>query len=228
MKKEIQIMAHRAGSRERPNSREAVEKVLKLKPNIIELDIRLSKDRQLVCYHGNMLEMLGFYSSTNFRTAEELRSRGVSSLSELLSLISSSCDVFLDIKDYGIKPRQIFSVIEGAKVPFVYIGARNAKYFGSFGSKPDNVSFCKIYSFGFERELYKFKKLGIDIVDLLPWMVTKKRADNIHRLRMNFSLSSLFEPELYLKAAAELGTRWISVYDIVFYRNLLTSLHKPV
>ena len=224
MNGEIQIMAHRAGSRVRPNSREAVENVLKLKPNIIELDIRLSKDRHLVCYHGNLLEMAGIYSSTNFRTADELERGGISTLSELLGIINGSCDVFLDIKDYRIMPRQIFGVLDGKKIPVVYIGARKEKYFSNFRSKPDNVNFCKIYSFGFERELRKLKKIGIDVVDLLPWMVTRKRAERIHGLRMNFSLSSLFEPELYLKAAAELGTRWVSVYDILFYRNLLASL----
>ena len=224
MSKEIQIMAHRAGSRDHPNSREAVENVLKLKPHIIELDVRLSKDKQLVCYHGNILEMLGFYSSTNFKTADELSGKGIRRLSELLSIINGSCGVFLDIKDYNIKPSQIFRAFDGTRLPATYIGARNPNYFKTFRSKPDNFSFCKIYSFGFEHDLRKFKQLGIDIVDLLPWMVTRKRADKIHRMKMDFSLSSLFEPELYLKAAAELGTRWVSVYDVLFYRNLLAGL----
>lgn len=224
MSKKIQIMAHRAGSRDHPNSREAVEQVLKLKPNIIELDVRLSKDKQLVCYHGNVLETLGFYSSTNYKTADELQKKGVPTLSELLHVINGTCDVFLDIQDHRVKPRQIFKAFDGTRMPATYIGSRKAKYFENFISKPDNVHFCKIYTFGFDSELRKFKRLRIDVVDLFPWMITKKRTDKIHSMKMNFSLSSLFEPELYLRSAAELGTRWVSVYDVLFYRKLLASL----
>ena len=218
-------MAHRAGSRDRPNTREAVEQVLKLKPNIIELDLRLSKDDQLVCYHGNLLEVLGFYSSTRFKTAEQLSKKGIPRFSTLLPLITDSCDVFLDIKDYNIEPNQIFNAFAGVKWQRVYIGAKNAKYFQKFKSKPENFNFCSIYSFGFEGELKKLKKMGVDIIDLLPWMMTKKRADRIHNLNMNFSLSSLFEPELYLKKAVVLGAKWVSVYDVLFYRKLLASLY---
>ena len=221
---EIQIMAHRAGSKERPNSREAVEQVLKLKPNIIELDVRLSKDDQLVCYHGNLLENLGLYSSTRHKTADQLSEKGIHRLSSLLPIINRSCDVFLDIKDYSISPRQIFGAFEGLKWKTAYIGARNPKYFEKFSSKPENFNFCRVHGFWIERELQKLKKLGVDIVDLLPWMMTEKRISKIHDLGMNFSLASPFEPRIYLKKAVDLGSKWISVYDVLFYRRLLASL----
>lgn len=219
----VQIMAHRAGSRLRPNSREAVQDVLALKPDIIELDVRLSKDNIPVCYHGNLLETFGFYSSTNYRSAQELSQRGIPMLSELANIIRGKVDVFLDIKDYRIQRNQIFESFDNVMPNILHIGARNLDYFRRFGDKPENVLFCRNFGFRFMPQLTDCRRRHVDVIEIAPGIPNKKTVTRIHDAGFDFAISPFMQRPGLISSAVSLGARWVNVYDVQYYRQLFTQ-----
>ncbi len=215
----VQIMAHRAGSKAKPNTVEAVKEVLALKPDIIELDVRLSKDKVPVCYHGNILETLGFYSSTNFHNASVLQQRGISTLPQLANIIQGKVDVFLDIKDYRITRNHIFDSFNEVMPSTLHIGARNLDYFKRFGEKPENVLFCRNFGFRFMPQLTDCKRRHVDVVEVAPGLANKKTVSRIHEAGFDFAISPFMQMRPLISSAVSLGARWVNVYDVQFYRN---------
>src|SRR5690348_646231 len=69
--------------------------------DIIEVDVRKSKDGVLYCYHGSLFEYWFVLGAA--RNWDELKSKyGVDTLAEILAVIPDNKSLCLDIKDKSI------------------------------------------------------------------------------------------------------------------------------
>ena len=96
------------------NSLEGILKVLEYEPDIIELDVRISSDGVLYCFHGSIpwgVTMAKyFFRFISFNKIKFIRSH-ISSLVDILCRIPSEVDVFLDIKNSHIGSQDILNAI---------------------------------------------------------------------------------------------------------------------
>jgi len=107
MNKKIFVIAHRGFSGEYfPNSRKALQEAVKLKVDMVEIDIRKSKDHNFVVFHDENL-----YRATNSKglikekTLHELKKVSLKDGSKILSLkealgILKNSEINLRLKDY--------------------------------------------------------------------------------------------------------------------------------
>ena len=109
--------------------------------NIVELDVRKSKDGVLYCYHGTLLEYY-FYLKFPKDLSTVKRKYGVSSLTEVLQVIKSDKIIFLDIKDSNISKEDILKVFENRKFKEIMLGNKSTLYLSRFNEMP--LEFVKI------------------------------------------------------------------------------------
>jgi len=91
----MQVIAHRGNSHNnKDNSIESIKSALQLNVDMIEIDIRITKDNQIVVFHDN---------STNSKLIEDMTYMecidcNIISLSEILNTVNNQCKLYLDIK----------------------------------------------------------------------------------------------------------------------------------
>jgi hypothetical protein len=116
------VMAHSNGwVYGRENSLAGVKQALSFKPDIIELDVRKSRDGVLYCHHGIVpigvfgAQFLGFFSFK--RIVRIIGQR--ETLKEIMQAIPESVDIYLDIKSSRIHSSDLQSIIAGRKNTWV-------------------------------------------------------------------------------------------------------------
>ncbi|OGG51757.1 hypothetical protein A3C18_00080 [Candidatus Kaiserbacteria bacterium RIFCSPHIGHO2_02_FULL_54_11b] len=112
------IMAHGGGlGHGRENSVEAIREALKYSPDIIEVDVRKSRDDILYLHHGSI--PLGVFAAQFFGFLTFARiQRFVGKLDSLRSAIEavpSSIDIYLDLKTTKITSADLKPLIEGKR-----------------------------------------------------------------------------------------------------------------
>ncbi len=99
------VLAHMGGAAHgRENSIEAIQGALSYKPDIIEVDLRKSRDGVLYCHHGSIpfgYMVAHFYKYLPF-TVIEFLARKRDTLAEIFEAIPDTTTVFLDLKDKHI------------------------------------------------------------------------------------------------------------------------------
>src|SRR3989344_5455848 len=109
------IMAHAGGlSHGRENSVDAVLNSSKYVPDIVEIDVRKTKDNALLCYHGSIpfgLALAQFFCFLTESTIRRLIGQ-VNTLSDIIESVSVNSILYLDIKDSKINSEDISSVLK--------------------------------------------------------------------------------------------------------------------
>jgi len=103
-------IAHRGGSNYAPeNSLEAFKKALKLKVDVVELDVRHTKDGKLIVMHDNNVNRttngigpIHSFSLKQIRKFHGPNGEPVPTLQEALDILKNKCICKIDIKDRGI------------------------------------------------------------------------------------------------------------------------------
>ena len=111
MSKNTAIIAHRGGTSLAPeNSLEGLFKAHKIGVSIVEIDIRATKEGQLVLMHdATVNRTTNGHGKVNQMTSKELRplqltnSERVPTLTEALRIVKNKCIVKVDIKEDGIE-----------------------------------------------------------------------------------------------------------------------------
>jgi glycerophosphoryl diester phosphodiesterase len=128
MQKTPLVMAHRGGYvYGRENALETVKKALEAKPDIIELDVRKSRDGILYCHHGSGpwgVIAAAFFGLLSFVHIQRLVGAR-NTLESILKSIPSDTRIYLDIKDFWITKEDLSPLIahrEGIRVmPFGHL-----------------------------------------------------------------------------------------------------------
>jgi len=124
--------------------------------SIIELDVRKSKDNILYCYHGTLLQYC-----TTLKLSKNLAAiqnqYAVSTLSDILEIISSNKILLLDIKDTSITKEDIAKVFKDKTFKEVILGNKSVRYLNRFTDMPD--SFVKILNGNLFSNFYNLDEL---------------------------------------------------------------------
>lgn len=213
-------MAHAGGmAHGRENSIEAVRKSLEYGADIIELDVRKSRDGIIFCYHG--FGMFVFYLAfllrfVRFSTVK--RFIEVSTLEEILSAIDRDCVVYLDVKDSNTDPRALFDLCSRFDFSF-WVGGLRLKFLERASKVFVGSKYKLCFSWGFFLRFWgPFKaarRLNLVPYKLFPWQCTAKKIAALRRANMDFFIEPmLISNARYVELLAKYGTPWIALNDV--------------
>lgn len=194
----------------KPNSSFLITESLKHNIDIIELDVRKSKDGILYCYHGGLSAFFLKYFSFQF-LENKLQ---VEKLEDVLIKIKMGKIIFLDIKGKNIGSKD-FQILSKYNLEF-WLAGYNLKYLNSlkrdFGSK-----FSYIYNFSFfnfKRGLEKAKKFNIDTFKIFWWQCNDKNIELLKKNRIAYVIHPwLMSKEKYDKLLGKYGSLWVALDD---------------
>jgi len=194
----------------KPNSFISIQQGVKLPVDIIELDIRKSKDGVLYCYHGGLFACLLKYF--NFRVVRKFLL--VDKLTDILSIIPVQKTVFLDIKENTITATDLKPIFYRFNTHRFWLAAYNLKYLRQLKINLGE-QYQYIYNFGFvflNRGLRLSKTIGINVIKIFSWQCTDKNIEKINNSGLNFVIEETFVNKNKLDKLISLyGSFWIVV-----------------
>ena len=123
------VLAHMGGAGHgRENSIEAIKATLPYGPDIIEVDVRKSKDGVLYCHHGSIpfgIALAQFFRLMTFKRIKRIAGER-NTLEEVLNAIPNDTTVFLDVKDRRIRPEELQQLLRERKS--VWLGIYSYKH----------------------------------------------------------------------------------------------------
>jgi glycerophosphoryl diester phosphodiesterase len=109
-------MAHGGGlGHGRENSLEAIREALKYNPDIIEVDVRRSRDGILYCHHGSIpfgVFAAQFFGFLSFRRIQQLIGK-IDLLQPVIEAVPPSVDIYLDLKSTDITSADLRPLVSG-------------------------------------------------------------------------------------------------------------------
>ena len=207
------LFAHKGGEYfGKGNSTETIMKKLR-GADVIEVDVRKSKDHLLYCHHGTLLEYALPFLFFNKEFKEIQKKYMAPTVRDISSAMTpyGFKNLFLDIKDTSITLEELQDAtptFEGS----IYLGARSLDYLSSLGKLPR--LWTKVCTVG-PRPLRpeKLAAAGIDIVELFFWEFTNSNISNLRENGIDVALCPMFMPESsYLMLCKD--SHWINTYDI--------------
>jgi len=112
----MRVVAHRGGKGHgRENDAQTIEKVLPYKPDIIEVDVRKSRDGVLYCHHGSVplgVIAASFFYHLSFGSIQRLVGKR-DTLEAILRAIPGDTVALLDLQDKHITGDDLAPLIRG-------------------------------------------------------------------------------------------------------------------
>ncbi len=181
--------------------------------DIIELDLRKSKDGILYCYHGTFLEYFFLLKFPNNFSDLQKRYK-VDSLQEILSVISEDKKIFLDIKDKNITKDDLLSAFKDKKFKEIILGNRSISFLSKYDGMPTEFVkmfngniFCKFYNLNkLRNKNYKYFEV------VFPFQISKKLIRKVEENGLEFRCAGLgfFGKRGYWKKINEYSIKHIS------------------
>ncbi len=182
--------------------------------DIIELDVRKSKDGILYCYHGTLIQ---YYTNLKIsKDFSEIKKRyGADALGEILDVISEEKGIFLDIKDTSITRKDVLDVFLNKKFKEVILGNRSTAYINNqFYDMPKG--FVKILNGNIFCNLYNLEKLTnrnykyFEVV--FPFQISREIIESVYKHGLEFRCAGLFfrNKESYWKKINKYNIKHVS------------------
>lgn len=191
------IISHRGGSLlVKENTISAYKKSIELKVDLVETDVRMTKDGFIVCFHDKTLDRIaGVKDELKNLTLKELKkiNSDIPTLEELLDFCNSKVSVIIEVKEKGFEEKLI-EIIE----------RKNA--------------IKEIIVISFEEEIVKRIKIlkpAIEIGNL-----TKVDLPAIHKLSAKHQADNLVEKTL------KLGAKALVLNYSAFSEEILNRCHE--
>lgn len=222
------LMAHAGGKKHgKENSVKSVKNCGKYKPDILELDLRKSKDGVLFCYHGfpdfPVFFLAYFLRFFKFQTIK--RFLKVDILKDVLDAVNWKAIVFLDIKQTNITGDEIDGVCSKYKMEF-WLAFYKFRYFELLKEDLED-SYKYIYNFGFinfKRGFKKVKKNGLDAMKVFTWQCSEKNMKMLNDSNSAYTVQPLFTSRKKMKRLInKYGSLWITLDDMSKPEKLLRT-----
>lgn len=163
-----------------------IKESLKKNFDIIEVDVRKSKDGFLYCYHWNLREILFYKRLLKTRNLEYLKKqKNVILLEDVFEIVWNKASIFIDIKEYDILNTDLEKIIKKYTTKKIYISSFNVK-------KLIEISKLKIKNNNINTVYYSVKPLSIrkkyetfDIVQLHHWNINRKIIEKNIKIAIN-------------------------------------------
>lgn len=184
-------MAWRGGfAHGKENTREVVVNSAKYNPDIIELDLRKSRDNVIFCYHGNSI-LAHFLKYLKFSTISKILS--VETLEQILEvIIDKDVVIYCDIKQKDISAEDFNRIFNKFDFNKIWIATYSMKYLGNLRKVLDE-RFDFIYNFGFFRfgkGLKMAQKTGVKAIQMFFWQCKKNNLQEVEREGLEYIVCS--------------------------------------
>ncbi len=226
-KKRPLIMVHMAATAHGPeNSKQAILDTIQYNPDIIEIDVRKSKDGVLFCHHGSVpfgVLRAQFLRFLNFSFT--IKSLGtINTTVELIEVIPENIIVYLDIKDKNINAAEILEIINRFSAHKIWLAAYSLKQLKEFRS---NLGERCIYVYNrpviFLNIFIKKAKGVIDIAQLFIWQWNDRCVKIAQANDIAVHLERWFMPATKkLELGIKHGNIWLMYDDL----RLVQKSHK--
>lgn len=212
------VMAHAAGrGHGRENSLEALQATLPHNPDVVELDVRKSRDGVLFCYHGfpalPFWLLAGFLRWFGYKTIK--RFLKTYTLEELVVSIPKLWTLFLDFKDRNISAGDIAKINFGSHK--VWLAAYSLKVLSQWKKELGN-RFVYIYNFSFlnfEKGVERSLKARVDVIKIFPWQASAEVIERLKKAKMAYTIQPVFiSLKKYKKLVEKYGSLWICLDDL--------------
>ena len=222
------LMAHAGGKKHgKENSVKSVKNCGRYKPDILELDLRKSRDGVLFCYHGfpdfPVFFLAYFLRFLKFKTIKKFLK--VDTLKEILDVVNWKTIVFLDIKQTNISGEEIDGICGNYDLEF-WLAFYKFNYF-KFLKDDLEDSYKYIYNFGFvnfRRGFKKVKRYGVDAMKIFTWQCSEKNMKLLKDSNSAYTVQPLFTSRKRLKKLIrEHGSLWIALDDMANQDRLLRT-----
>ena len=212
-------MVHAGGrAHGRENSKEAVLDSIEFNPDLIELDIRRSKDDVLYCYHGfpavPMFFLAHFFKYFSFATIR--RWLHVNTLEEILSAVKKPSAFYLDIKNDHLARHLDNLCVQFPQHNFwlaSYDPERIRRWKQSL-----NGRYVYVYNFSFwnfKKGLERAKEIKLDAFKLFPWQCTPAHVEQMKQAGIAHIIHPLMLSRTrYQKLIDRFGSLLICVDDM--------------
>ncbi|MES2225828.1 MAG: hypothetical protein V4480_03395 [Patescibacteria group bacterium] len=186
----------------------------KSRVDIIEIDIRKSKDGVLYCYHGSLIEYYLFFHFFKKPLAYLRKRYRVNTLAAILDVIAEEKTVFLDIKDTDITREDICMDFENRRFKEVILANKSPRFLKRFHDMPQY--FVKILNGNIFCDFYDLQKLRRDnfkyVEVVFPFQIRKRIQQKVQDAGMEFRCSGMFffSNETYWRAIEKYGLKHIS------------------
>lgn len=176
------ILAHAGGSPKFPeNSVLAIEDGLKYNPDLVEIDVRMSLDGVIYCYHWPKIiyPIFHLFAFLPFRFIHILT--GADTLERCLGIFRwKKTGVFLDFKQHNIHPNRIEALRKQFDIENVWIGSRKLAFLKKF----KNMFWSQHYTYLFNFNSFYPRKtidilsgIGIDAMKFFHWQTTHENVE---------------------------------------------------
>lgn len=161
------------------NSIKSIEESLKNNFDIIEVDVRKSKDWILYCYHWNFLEVILYKFLLQTKNFKELkRLKNIISLEEAINIVWEKSYIFLDLKEYSIRPQELEKILKNKITKWIYLWwILTIKKLFSYKNLNKSVKNFKLVYVSLNPFFTSFEKifnLWIDVIQTFYWHIWKK------------------------------------------------------
>lgn len=213
------LMAHAGGKKHgKENSVKSVKNCGKYKPDILELDLRKSRDGVLYCYHGFPDFPVYFlaYFLRFFKFTQIKKFLKVDTLKDILDAVNWKTIVFLDIKQTNISGDEIHAICRGYNLEF-WLAFYKFNYL-KFLREDLEDSYKYIYNFGFmnfKRGFKKVKRYGVDAMKVFTWQCSAKNMKMLKDSNSAYTVQPMFTSRKRTKELIrEHGSLWIALDDM--------------
>ena len=196
MAHEYIVVAHRGGKGNGfENSIEAIEKSIAQRPDMIEIDIRMTRDHEFVVFHDAILDRLtnwsGFVNTKTLKTLQKVRLKDGSRmpmLDDVFRLVKKnpSTRLILDIKDLSTGIFDYVKLIKKIRryglAESVIILCINYHLLRRIARDYPELTYCYFGLLPQRKVLVRAKKIGAAYVGAL--MLTKQFIAKAHQRRM--------------------------------------------
>lgn len=188
------------------NTSEALKNSLPYKPDILEMDVRKSRDGVLYCHHGSIPFGVMFSQVLKIFTFSQIRFLlgRIDTLQELLEAVPPETIVYLDLKENRITPEDIRETLRHCASKYVWIGAYSFTHLRRMreGLGENYVYMSQHIWWGRRMSLSKVKGLA-DMVHFLYWQYTPRNIAEAKALGLTYNLLPFATPQRrrkYLRA----------------------------
>jgi glycerophosphoryl diester phosphodiesterase len=194
------------------NTLEALKNTLPYKPDILEMDVRKSKDGVLYCHHGSIPFGAALSQVLKVFTLSQIRFLlgRVDTLQELLEAVPSDTIVYLDLKENRISPEDVREALRHCPSRHIWIGAYSFKHLRRMreGLGENYVYMSQHIWWGRTMSLSKVEGLA-DMVHFLYWQFTPQNIAEAKRLGLIYNILPFATPQ---KKRKNLKSRYAPIF----------------
>lgn len=177
------------------NSLLSFSKAMDYSPDMIEMDIRQSREGIFYCYHG-MEPFCRFLKFFKFSTIYKITK--ADRLESILEMISKKGNpiIHLDIKESNICPLALDRICQKFKFKYLF-NFYSYKRVRKFKKELKNREylykcFCFFNIYPFEFGFKRAKESGVNIYTLYPWQFNEERINRIKEANMFYATKTSF------------------------------------